>query len=272
MKVAFIGAGAMAGAIAKGAHKAQSDQWDFTFYDVLPEAAQWLADEVDGKAASSIPEAVERADMVVLAVKPHHQAAVITELPEGPATIVSIAAGRTTQEITKELAAAGSHPPVVRVMPNVNALVGAATSAICANEVATQADIEAASALFDAVGTTMEIPENLFSAFTALAGSSPAFFFQIAEHLARAGVAQGLTKAEAINAVVGSMYGSAKTLAAALDNGENAASLVDKVCSPGGTTIAGLLAAEDAGLGPSLVAAVRATVARDRELGHQDEK
>lgn len=272
MKVTFIGAGAMAGAIAKGAHKTQSGRWDFTFYDVRSEAAQELADEVGGKVASSVPDAAEDADMVVLAVKPHHQPSVVAELPEGPATIVSIAAGRTTKEITKELDALGLRPPVVRVMPNVNALVGAATSAICANEVATEANVEAVSALFDAVGTTARIPENLFSAFTALAGSSPAFFFQIAEHLSRAGVAQGLTKTEAINAVVGSMFGSAKLLATALDDGENAASLVDKVCSPGGTTIAGLLAAEDAGLGPALVAAVRATVARDRELGHQDKK
>lgn len=264
MKVTFVGAGAMAGAIAVGANTKNPEQWDFTFYDLNQKAATNLAERTGGSTAGSLEEAVDGADMIVLAVKPQHQPAVVSALPKTDATIVSIAAGRTTEQIQDDF---GAETAIVRVMPNVNALVGAATSAICKNEAATEHELALVKELFDSVGTTTEIPENLFSAFTALAGSSPAFFFQIVEHLARAGVAEGLTKTQALDAALGSMLGSALLLQDALASGDNTTDMIDRVSSPGGTTIAGLLAAEDAGLGPALVAAVKGTVARDAELG-----
>lgn len=266
MKVSFVGAGAMAQAIAVGAHTKDPSKWSFTFYDLQPAAAKKLSEATGGMTANSIDEAVEDADIVVLAVKPQHQAAVLREMPEATGTVVSIAAGRTLSQIEEDSV---GDPALVRVMPNVNALVEAATSAVCKNEKTTDEQLRTVVDLFDSVGATMEIPEQLFPVFTALAGSSPAFFFQIVEHLARAGVAEGLTKEQALKAATGSMLGSAMMLQDALRRGKNTTDMVDQVSSPGGTTAAGLIAAEKNGLGPALVAAVEATVARDNELRHQ---
>lgn len=268
MKVAFIGAGAMARAISAGAAKSQAGEWVFSFFDPAPGAAQQAAKECGGTAPPSAAQAMDDADLVVLAVKPQVQPAVLETLPQTKACIVSIAAGRTTGDITSELEAAGhDSPALVRVMPNVNAAAGHATSAICWNSFASPTQVAGATALFDAIGETMEIPEPLFGAFTAMAGSSPAWYFRIVNALALAGVNAGLTKAQATRAAASAMAGSGSLLLQTLDAGGHPETLVDQVCSPGGTTVAGLLAAEDAGLSAALDKAVQATIQRDGELG-----
>lgn len=270
-KVAVIGAGVMGTAIARGASRpglTGSRKWSFTFFDPNPTSAREAAEATNGQAASSPDDAVQNADLILLAVKPQVQDRVLHTLPHvGKAVVVSIAAGRTLEAIAADLERSGqTNVPTVRVMPNLNALVGAATSALCANQAAAQEQIEAVRDLFSTVGDTFFVEEKLFPAFTAMAGSSPAWFFQIVDDLARAGVKHGLTKRQAAEAACSAMLGSAQTLLAALRDGGNAADLVDRVCSPGGTTIAGLLAAQNAGLGPAIVDAVDATVERDAEL------
>lgn len=271
MRVAFIGAGSMATAIAKGAHAADASGWDFVFASASGKTAETLAHQVEGQAlplgSQTLKDAIANADLVVLAVKPQVQAEVLKDLPATDAALVSIAAGRTLERIEADLeGTSNANAAVIRVMPNVNASVGQSASAICANENANSDQVDAAELLFASVGTVVELPETLFPVFTAMAGSSPAWFFVIADHLADGGVKHGLTRDHAIRAVAQSMAGSASLLIDALDRGENAAALTASVCSPGGTTIAGLLAAEEAGLGPSLIAAVDATVRRDSEL------
>ncbi|WP_099332195.1 pyrroline-5-carboxylate reductase [Actinomyces minihominis] len=269
MRVTFIGAGVMGRAIAEGAAAKEAQRWQFTFFDPNLKSAQEAAQATSGTAATTVEDAVQDAEVVVLAVKPQVQARVIEALPKlADCVLVSIAAGRSLADILASLSKAGQPSvPVIRVMPNLNAIVGSATSAICPDDLVSPEQLEAVTALFDAVGTTLQLDEHLISAFTAMAGSSPAWFFQIVDDLARAGVKHGLTKAAATSAACSTMLGSALMLQKTLAEGGNAAELVDRVCSPGGTTITGLLAAQEAGLGPSLVAAVDATIARDRELG-----
>lgn len=269
MKVSFIGAGVMGQAIARGAAQSDPNRWQFTFFDLSSEAAKSAAGATGGSAAATLEDAVRDAEMIVVAVKPQVQDAVLKGLPDvGGATIVSIAAGRTLGQIQQGLEEGGQRDvAVVRVMPNLNAMVGHAASALCANERATEEELAQVVSLFDSVGTTQVIAEGHFGAFTAMAGSSPAWFFQIVDDLARAGVKHGLTKEVAMRAACSSMLGSALMLSQTLQNGGNASELVDRVCSPGGTTIAGLLAAQEQGLGPALVAAVDATISRDTELG-----
>ncbi len=267
MKVAVIGAGAMGRAISKGAHSSDPHRWSFVFFDPYEESSRAAAEAVAGTVAHSANDAVAQADLVILAVKPQVQAQVIRDLEPGSACYVSIAAGRSTNDIDGDFARAGHESiPLVRVMPNVNAMVGAATTAVCDNGKVSEQQLGDARSLFDAVGTTQEIPEKLFPAFTAMAGCSPAWYFRIANSLALAGVRQGLTKAQAIKAAASAMEGSAAMLLKTLEDGGHAEVLVDQVCSPGGTTIAGLLAAEEAGLSVALDAAVDAAVVRDREL------
>lgn len=272
MKLGFIGAGAMASAIARGLRQSGDSSSTIVLYDVNGAAAQALADSVSGTVASSAQQVAQTADLVILAVKPHIQTAVLAELAsdanaQGPA-LISIAAGRTLESIAADLRAAGATelPPLCRVMPNVAAQVGASTSALCYTPATPERVRTATKQVFDCVGATLELPESHFAAFTAMASSSPAWFFEIAESLARAGVKYGLTKAQALAAVTQSMLGSALLLKQGADLGESPSQLVDRVSSPGGTTIAGLLAAQESGLQNSLVKAVDATVRRFEEL------
>lgn len=306
-KTAFIGVGAMGEAIATGYAKNAAAHSDHSYadtnqsgvqqgssqpnknqlgsvslhqlhlFDTKPELAERVAQtiaptpEISAIATTSLKEALTGAQTVVLAVKPQIQAEVIAQVAEFlnlDTLVISIAAGRTLEQLAADFAAAGCpQVPLVRVMPNVNAQAGAAMSALAANPQATAAHRQAAEHIFSAVGTTIWLPETQFSIFTALAGSSPAWFFQIVDALAHAGVNHGLTKADATKIATQAMLGSAKMLQAEVAQGTHPGALIDRVCSPAGTTIAGLLAAEAAGLSLSLTDAVDATVQRDQELG-----
>ncbi len=271
MQTAFIGSGAMGGAIAKGFGGADSSQ-ELRIYDVNNELATETASRIGSHAsATSLDDALCGADIALLAVKPQVQTQVIKQVSqflEPDTLVVSIAAGRTLQTIGEDFAKF-AHPnvPIVRVMPNVNAQVGASMTALAANSKASDAHRRQVESIFNSVGTTIWLPESQFSVFTALAGSSPAWFYQIVDVLARAGVSHGLTKAAATQITAQSMLGSALMLQTQATQGIHPGELVDRVCSPAGTTVAGLLAAQEAGLATALTKAVDATVRRDQDLG-----
>lgn len=264
----FIGAGNMAGAIVRGAVAAGSSPTDIVVTDVDPAAGERLAAELGVRVAASNQDVVETCDFVVLAVKPQVLPAVVGELREVFAdnrpVVVSIAAGQTIARIEELL------PPglaVIRVMPNVNAMIGQGMAAVCGNARATEDQVARVVELFTAVGQAIELPEKHFSLFTALAGSGPAFTFSFIEALASAAVNHGLPKPLAVRVAAQTVLGSAGLVLDRAESGGTPATLRDMVSSPGGTTIAGLLAADDAGLSPAVVRAVDAAVARDRELG-----
>ena len=267
MRIGFIGAGSMVAAIARGAVAAGMNGADFLFTDANGVHAPALAREVGGQVASSNGSLAHQVDLLVLGVKPHIQPEVIAQIAhivrERPSmAVVSLAAGRTLDSMLRDFGAA---VPLIRVMPNVNAQVGQSMSAICSQD-ATEAQLGATERLLGAVGRTVRISEKEFPAFMALASCSPAWVFQIIETLARAGVKHGLTKSSATLIAAQAVAGSADLLLASQERGVNAAQLIDSVCSPSGTTIAGLLAAENAGLSPALVTAVDAAIARDQEV------
>ena len=133
MRIGFIGTGAMASAIARGAVAAGFSGSDLMFTDRHHQAAEDLADELGGIALASNRQVAEQSSLLVLAVKPNVQSEVIREIRESvlfakELCVVSIAAGRTTDQIISDFGAA---IPLVRVMPNVNAQVGQSMSALC---------------------------------------------------------------------------------------------------------------------------------------------
>lgn len=274
MRIGFVGSGSMAGAIARGAaHSAAIDS--LMFSDAGSGRAGALADELGGQSATNERIAAE-CDIVVLAVKPYAIREVCTALAptiaeRGGVCVASLAAGTPIDT----LSAALGDVPIVRVMPNVNAQIGQSMSALCANKAASTTAasfttngtyLDAVRALMNAVGTTLVIDEDKFAVFSALAGCSPAWVFQIIEALARAGVKYGLSKSQATTIAAQAVAGSASLVLDRAEDGIVPAQLIDQVCSPGGTTIAGLLASEEAGLSNALVAAVEAAVQRDGEL------
>ena len=268
----FIGAGNMAGAIVRGAIAAGTDPASLLLTSAHDSAAR-LAEKTGARHEPDAEALAAACDVVVLAVKPRVIPAVAARIFDAVAAarplIVSTAAGIDLARL-ESLLPEGAR--VVRAMPNMAAGVGQSMTALAAGAAAGESDLAAARALMDAVGRTMVIAEEDFPTFVGLAGSSPAFVFTFIDALARAGVLGGIPKAQAVEIAAQAVLGSARAVqveaAARADGGagRTPADLVDAVCSPGGTTVAGLVAMERAGFSNAVIEAVRAVVAADREL------
>ena len=240
MKIGFIGAGNMAGAIIRGLVSGGVRGGDLLVFDVDTAKQVALFEECGVCMCGSAEEVVQGVDAVVLAVKPQVFPALLpplrTTLQECATLLISIAAGKTIAAI-EELV--GSGLPIARVMPNINAKVGEAMSAFCVNGQVTAAGRDLVIRIFDAVGETVEIAEHLFSAYSALAGCSPAYSLLYIDALAEAGVKYGFPKELSLKIVTQAVLGTARLLQ---ESGEHPRALVDQVCSPGGTTIEGVIA------------------------------
>jgi pyrroline-5-carboxylate reductase len=209
-------------------------------------------------------EAVRCADVILLAVKPQNMAEVLAELAGAispSALVISIAAGIATTFIEERLR---QKIRVVRVMPNMPALIGEGAAALSPGAHATEADLALARHIFSAVGTTVEVKEELMDAVTGLSGSGPGYAFLIIEAFTDAGVRMGLPRETALRLISQSLLGAAKLC---LRGGKSAAEYRAMVTSPGGTTLAGLKVLEEGKLQETLIAAVEAATRRSAELG-----
>lgn len=193
---------------------------------------------------------VAEADVVLLACKPFHYKAVYEEVKDSLShqpLLLSLLAGVTIEQLSIFT------PNVARIMTNTPAKYGCgmATVAFSPNADAEQKDL--VLKLSDTLGTAMEIPEKSMDAATALVGSGPAFCLLMMEALYDGGVRMGLAHDVARTAAAKVMEGTAKMV---LETGEHPAVLKSKVCTPGGTTIGGLLKMEDAGVRGAISRAV----------------
>jgi pyrroline-5-carboxylate reductase len=150
-------------------------------------------------------------------------------------------------------------------MPNICAFVKESATAIAAGEYASKEDVALARAIFDSVGVTVFIQENvLMDAFTGLSGSGPAYIFTIVDAMADAGVKMGLSRKDSLFLSTQTILGSAKLL---LESKEHPGQLKDRVASPGGTAIVGIHTLEQGGIRTTLINAVEAAAKRSKELG-----
>lgn len=209
-----------------------------------------------------VTDSLVEADGAVIAVKPNDVAATCADIAAaGTTRVLSIAAGITTAALQ---AALGSGVAVVRAMPNTPAVVGAGAAAIAPGSSASDADLDWAASILDAVGVVVRVDESKLDAVTGLSGSGPAYVFLMAETLIEAGVLVGLTREVAEVLAVQTILGSAQLLES---SDEHAAALRAQVTSPGGTTAAGLRALEAGGFRAAILDAVSTATARSRELG-----
>ena len=174
--------------------------------------------------------------------------------------IVSIAAGKNLNYFQGYLS---ESTPIIRVMPNINALIGASTSCYTANEQVTDSQLRLITTLFETIGTIIEVPEHLFSIFTTIGGASPAFTYMYIDALARAAVREGMPKNMALDIAANAVLGSAKMI---LQSKEHPWALVDQVCSPGGTTIQGVSSLQSNHFETTIHDAVAAVTDKDRSL------
>jgi pyrroline-5-carboxylate reductase len=212
----------------------------------------------------SAAAAAERADTLVITVKPQDMGSLLAEISPkvAPGTlIISIAAGITTAFIARELPAG---LPIVRVMSNTPVLVDEAMSVISPGPHATEDHLRRAEQLLLPVGKVLRIPESQQDAATALSGSGPAYVYFLVEAMVDAGILLGMPRANALEMVKQAVFGAATMLR---DSGEHPVLLREAVTSPGGTTINAIRELEKHGVRAAVLAAIEAARDRGRELG-----
>jgi pyrroline-5-carboxylate reductase len=285
-RIAIIGGGSIGEALLSGLLRAGRHVRDLVVAERIGDRAQYLADTYSVLVTSSVTEAVDNATFIVVAVKPADVESVLAVLAQAAAdaendsaeqVYVTVAAGITITYFESKLPAG---TPVIRAMPNAAALVGAGVTALAKGRFVTPEQLEEVSALFDAVGGVLTVPESQMDAVTALSGSGPAYFFLLVEALVDAGVAAGLSRAVAADLTAQTMAGSAAMLLERMNQdrpaGEGealgtqvdatAAQLRATVTSPGGTTAAALRELERGGLRATVDAAVQAAKSRSEQL------
>jgi pyrroline-5-carboxylate reductase len=227
------------------------------------ERAAALSRELGVSVLSENRKAAHGADIVLLAVKPQVVADVLKEIaPEiGPKSLlISVAASVPTSYLEQHLRA---KTPVIRAMPNTPATVGCGMTGICRGSHASQDHLDAAQAMFSAVGRTVVVDEKNMDAVTGLSASGPAFAYIILESLAEAGVKVGLPRDVATLLAAQTMKGASSVV---LETGDHPALLKDAVTTPAGCTIDGILELEEGKLRVTLIKAVVKATHRAGEL------
>jgi pyrroline-5-carboxylate reductase len=262
--IGFIGGGNMAEALVKGLLAQGHPPGKVLVADPSPARQALLRDSYGVGIAADNRAVAASCQLLVLAIKPQLAVTVAGELA-GTVTrehlLISILAGTATATLERLL---GGTPRVVRAMPNTPALVGIGATAICAGHFATAADLDTAAALFRAVGSVNTVSEGQMDAVTGLSGSGPAYVFSVIEALVEGGVREGLPRTVALELATATVLGAARLVQ---ESGEEPAVLRQKVCSPGGTTLAGLTALEERDLKGTLMEAVARATKRSKELG-----
>ena len=259
----FIGAGNMGGALARAAVKTVGG---------AAVAVACSTAEHSAKAAASIGCAAETAEAILRksrfvfwGVKPQMFAGVTAKLAEdiaaSDAVFVSMLAGVSLDRLAEML---GGEKKIIRIMPNTPSAVGQGLMLVSANDRVTAEELAAFKALMAESGLLDDLPENLIDAASAVSGCGPAYAYMFVEALADGAVKCGVPRAKAMRYAAQMLLGSASLL---LETGEHPGALKDAVCSPGGSTIAGVAALEDRGFRGAAIAAVEAAYRRTKELG-----
>ena len=262
-KFGFIGCGNMGGALATAAAKTLS-VGSLAVCDMDAGKTAKIAQNT-GAIVSSAKEIAENSDYIFLAVKPQGLASLFEEIAptlrgrKDRFVLVSMAAGTAIARI-RELV--GQDLPVIRIMPNTPVLVGEGMIVYTAENV-TDGEIDGFLSGLVCAGRFDRITERLIDAAGALSGCGPAFVYLFAEALADGGVECGLPREQALLYAAQTLEGAAKML---LETHAHPAALKDAVCSPGGTTIAGVHSLENSAFRGAVMGAVKAAFDKTAKL------
>ena len=263
--IGFIGAGNMARALIKGLVSAglykpssikASDRSDKTLEVAKTEYG--IETFADNRSL------VKQCDILVMAVKPQNIMEVLEDIKEAVMDshlIISIAAGIPISTFQRSL---GEEKAVIRVMPNTPALIQRGVSALCGSNQVTPEQMEQAKEIFNAVGETLTVPEEMMDAITSLSASGPGFIFKLMEDFVRGGEQLGFDTETALKLVKQTFLGSAHL---ACESDKTLAQLREMVTSPGGTTAAGLSVLDKQGSEAMIKMVLRAAHERSIELG-----
>lgn len=262
-KVAIIGVGKMGEAIIAGLLKSgEYSSRDIQAVEVVESRRQYINQTYKVKCFSDAKKVVDFGDIVLIAVKPGIVGKVleqIGQLMKRRKVLVSIAAG-VTLEFMREFVP--EEVPIVRVMPNIACSVREAMVTFCHTPNITEEELDKITNMLSQLGKVMQLDEKYLNLATGLVGSGPAYIYLIIDALADAGVRLGLPKDISITLAAQTTLGAAKMV---VETGEHPVKLKDKVATPAGTTVEGLLELERGGLRATIISAV--TKAAERAKG-----
>lgn len=262
--IAIIGCGAMGEALIAGIVSGGGVAPDSIFAsDSLAERSEVIRKQYGVRTGTDNVMAATSADVVVLAVKPSRINDVLAEVQvaiTGSTLVISVAAGITIGQLAEGLPAGAK---IIRVMPNMPALVREGMSVLVLGPGLSDRDLEVAQGIFCAVGKTLVVEEQMIDAVTGVSGSGPAYVLLLIEALADGGVRMGLPRDIALTLATQTVRGTAHLQQ---QTGEHPARLKDRITSPGGTTIAGLHVLEKGGFRGMVSAAVERATKRAVEL------
>jgi len=267
-RLAFIGGGNMGRAIVGGLVASGHAPSRITVADPSASTRDELSQRYGVATTEDNARAVDGADLVVLAVKPQQMGEMMQALRPALSTsrplLLSVAAGIRVAELSRW---AGPGIAVVRSMPNRPALLGVGATALYADAGATAEQRALAEQVLSVTGHVVWVAdEGELDWVTALSGSGPAYFFLLAELLAKSAAAHGIDPATAAQLAAHTLHGAGRM---AVMPGADLARLREEVTSKGGTTAAALASFEANGLARLVEAAVVAAADRSRELGEQ---
>eukprot|EP00092_Neocalanus_flemingeri_P007427 GFUD01008020.1.p1 GENE.GFUD01008020.1~~GFUD01008020.1.p1 ORF type:complete len:281 (-),score=116.13 GFUD01008020.1:36-878(-) len=270
-KIGFVGGGAMAQAIAQGL---------VTSGTVLPECIMasatssrfedwWTSRKMNFTTDNH--SVISCSEVVFLSVKPNLYLDMLDTLKkegrnyDSSKLWISIMAGVVVSDLTTAISKVTDQVGrVVRSMPNTPVKVRKGSVAVTFSQGCSTLDRETVTTIFSSVGRCTEVPERLQNAFAAMAGSGPAYIYQVIEALADGGVMMGLPRDLAMEHAAAMVEGAAGMV---LEGGKHPAALKDEVCSPGGSTIRGVQKLEEGGVRAAFMSAVQAAAERNEELG-----
>ena len=261
----FIGTGNMGGALARAAARKLPPE-AILLSNRTAARAEKLAGEL-GCACGDVARAAAEGKFLFLGVKPQMMAELLSEIAPVLAArkdrfiLVTMAAGLTMERIA---AMAGGGYPVIRIMPNTPCAVGEGVILCDANSLVSREELEEFTEGMSGAGVIDRLDEKLIDAGSAVAGCGPAFVCLLMEALADGGVACGLPRQKALLYAAQMVKGTAALQLAA---GDHPGVMKDAVCSPGGSTIAGVRTLEERGFRGAAMDAVIAAAEKTRELG-----
>lgn len=264
MKLGFIGTGNMASAIMGGIIKNQIiPAEEIIGADLFAPGREKAKAQFGIHVTDSNKEVVEKADVIVLSVKPQFYADVIREIRDvirAEQIVITIAPGKTLAWLTEQF---GKDVKLVRTMPNTPAMVGEGMTAACPNEHMAEEETAYVRTLLESFSRVEIVPERLMDAVVSVSGSSPAYVFMLIEAMADAAVSGGMPRTQAYQFAAQAVLGSAKMV---LDTGKHPGELKDMVCSPAGTTIGAVRTLEEKGFRSAVFEAVKVCEEISRSL------
>jgi len=263
-RIAILGAGKLGETILQGLLDAKATSPEQVVVTAGHEARLELLGERHGvRGTLSNLEAVEGADLVLLCVKPQKASLVLGEIAPRMTSDQVLISTVASVGVSAIEAVLGAEVPVVRAMPNTPCQVGKGMTGLAGGNAASDAHLELACSVFDAVGRTRVVDEKHMDAITGLSASGPAFIYMVIESMADGGVKAGLPRDLALELAAQTVLGAGSMV---IETGQHPALLKDGVTTPAGCTVDGILELEEGGLRVSLIKAVAKASARAQEL------